>query len=401
MSSAPEAAATPSSLAQHPQFGTYTLGAAYDEMFDAQGRPRAALRGAVRAPADARPAGDAAAAVGRRPRLPAPGHHLHGLRPERGHRAHLPLRPDPAHHHRRRVGRARARADPAHHRAQPVPEGHLHRRPHPRRRRRPARRWSTAASTSAARCRACRCAATSTSRSPAPTWCALPDGVVRRARGQPARAERRELHADQPPGDQARLPAALQQLRRAAGRSLRPGAAGDAARAGAAAPARPDHRAADAGRLQLGLLRAHASWPARWASSWSRAATCSCTTTSSTCGPPRGLQRVDVIYRRVDDDFIDPLAFRADSTLGVAGLFNAYRAGNVALTNAIGTGVADDKALYAYVPAIIKYYLGEEPILPNVETWLLETTRDRAATCSSTSTSSSSRRSASRAATAC
>ncbi|GAC1354634.1 MAG: circularly permuted type 2 ATP-grasp protein [Herpetosiphon sp.] len=85
-----------------------------------------------------------------------------------------------------------------------------------------------------------------------------------------------------------------------------------------------------------------------------------------------GLQRVDVIYRRVDDDFLDPLAFRADSTLGVAGLFNAYRGGNVALANAIGTGVADDKALYAYVPAIIRYFLDEEPILPNVETYLLD-----------------------------
>jgi len=84
-----------------------------------------------------------------------------------------------------------------------------------------------------------------------------------------------------------------------------------------------------------------------------------------------GLRRVDVIYRRVDDDFLDPLAFRADSILGVAGLFNAYRAGNVALANAIGTGIADDKALYAYVPSIIRYYLGEEPILPNVETHLL------------------------------
>jgi uncharacterized circularly permuted ATP-grasp superfamily protein len=84
-----------------------------------------------------------------------------------------------------------------------------------------------------------------------------------------------------------------------------------------------------------------------------------------------GLQRVDVIYRRVDDDFIDPLAFRSDSTLGVAGLFNAYRAGNVALANAIGTGVADDKAVYAYVPSIIKYYMDEEPILPNAETYLL------------------------------
>lgn len=84
-----------------------------------------------------------------------------------------------------------------------------------------------------------------------------------------------------------------------------------------------------------------------------------------------GLKRVDVIYRRVDDDFIDPLAFRADSILGVAGLFNAYRAGNVTLANAFGTGLADDKALYAYVPAIIRYYLKEDPILPNVETFLM------------------------------
>ena len=76
-----------------------------------------------------------------------------------------------------------------------------------------------------------------------------------------------------------------------------------------------------------------------------------------------GLKRVDVIYRRVDDDFLDPLAFRADSHLGVAGLLNAYRAGNVSLANAIGTGLADDKALYAYIPAIIRFYLSEEPIL--------------------------------------
>ncbi len=84
-----------------------------------------------------------------------------------------------------------------------------------------------------------------------------------------------------------------------------------------------------------------------------------------------GLKRVDVIYRRVDDDFIDPLAFRTDSILGATGLFNAYRAGNVTLANAFGTGVADDKALYAYVPAIIRYYLGEDPILNNVETYLM------------------------------
>jgi len=90
-----------------------------------------------------------------------------------------------------------------------------------------------------------------------------------------------------------------------------------------------------------------------------------------------GLRRVDVIYRRVDDDFIDPLAFRSDSILGVAGLFNAYRAGNVTLANAFGTGVADDKALYAYVPDIIKYYLGEDPVLKNVETFLCTRPKER------------------------
>src|SRR5947209_3042433 len=90
-----------------------------------------------------------------------------------------------------------------------------------------------------------------------------------------------------------------------------------------------------------------------------------------------GLRRVDVIYRRVDDDFIDPLAYRPDSMLGVAGLFNAYRAGNVTLANAFGTGVADDKALYAYVPQIIRYYLSEEPVLKNVETYLLTRPKER------------------------
>jgi uncharacterized circularly permuted ATP-grasp superfamily protein len=84
----------------------------------------------------------------------------------------------------------------------------------------------------------------------------------------------------------------------------------------------------------------------------------------------RGLRRVDVIYRRIDDDFLDPLVFRGDSVLGVPGLIGAYRAGNVALVNAVGNGVADDKAVYAYVPTMIRYYLGEEPILRNVETWV-------------------------------
>ena len=83
-----------------------------------------------------------------------------------------------------------------------------------------------------------------------------------------------------------------------------------------------------------------------------------------------GLVPVDVIYRRIDDDFLDPTVFRADSMLGVPGLVNAYRSGNVALANSIGTGVADDKVIYAYVPKLIKYYLGEDAILPNVNTYL-------------------------------
>jgi uncharacterized circularly permuted ATP-grasp superfamily protein len=85
----------------------------------------------------------------------------------------------------------------------------------------------------------------------------------------------------------------------------------------------------------------------------------------------QGLRRVDVIYRRIDDDFLDPVVFRPDSALGVPGLMAAARAGNVTLANAVGNGVADDKAVYAYVPAMIRYYLGEEPILPNVPTYLL------------------------------
>lgn len=83
----------------------------------------------------------------------------------------------------------------------------------------------------------------------------------------------------------------------------------------------------------------------------------------------QGPKRVDVIYSRIDDDFLDPLVFRPDSLLGVPGLMLAYRAGNVSLANAVGTGVADDKAIYSYMPEIVRFYLGEEPILQNVPTW--------------------------------
>jgi uncharacterized circularly permuted ATP-grasp superfamily protein len=84
----------------------------------------------------------------------------------------------------------------------------------------------------------------------------------------------------------------------------------------------------------------------------------------------KGLKKVDVVYRRIDDDFIDPLAFRPDSLLGIPGITEVYRNGKVAIANALGTGVADDKVIYAYVPQMIKYYLGEDQILPNVPTYL-------------------------------
>ncbi len=90
----------------------------------------------------------------------------------------------------------------------------------------------------------------------------------------------------------------------------------------------------------------------------------------------QGPKRVDVIYRRVDDDFMDPKAFRADSTLGCAGLLDVYRAGNIALSNAIGTGIADDKSIYPYVPKMIEFYLGEKPILNNVPTYLCREAED-------------------------
>ncbi len=91
----------------------------------------------------------------------------------------------------------------------------------------------------------------------------------------------------------------------------------------------------------------------------------------------KGLHRVDVLYRRIDDDFIDPEAFRPDSLLGVKGLMQIYRAGRLALANAPGTGVADDKVIYAYVPQIIRYYCGEDPILPNVPTYVCWSDKDR------------------------
>jgi uncharacterized circularly permuted ATP-grasp superfamily protein len=91
----------------------------------------------------------------------------------------------------------------------------------------------------------------------------------------------------------------------------------------------------------------------------------------------KGLQQVHVIYRRIDDDFLDPTVFRRDSALGVPGLVRAFRQGNVSLANCIGTGIADDKVMYYFVPRMIKYYLDQDPLIPNVPTWLASEEADR------------------------
>ena len=137
------------------------------------------------------------------------------------------------------------------------------------------------------------------------------------------------------------------------------------------APARPQRsarRAAVARAPTTRPISSTSSSPARWACRWSKAATSWFEDDRVYMRTIGGLARVDVIYRRIDDDFLDPEAFRPDSMLGVPGLMRAYQAGNVALANAVGTGVADDKAVYAYMPRMIRYYLGQDPILPNVET---------------------------------
>jgi uncharacterized circularly permuted ATP-grasp superfamily protein len=116
--------------------------------------------------------------------------------------------------------------------------------------------------------------------------------------------------------------------------------------------------------------------PGRWASIWSKAAISSPTTTSSTCAPPTA-SSASTSSTAASTTTSAIRSSSADSSLGCAGLFNAYRAGNVTVTNAFGTGLADDKAIYAYVPDIIKYYLNEDPILPNVKTYLLSDDKQR------------------------
>ena len=214
--------------------------------------------------------------------------------------------------------------------------------------------------------------------------------------------ERRVLHAREPQDDDAALPRAVQPAPGGAGRALPRPAARD--------PARGRRRRRSTSRRSSCSRPACTTAPtsstpssrSRWASSWSRARTCSSRTTSSTCARRSGPKRVDVIYRRVDDDFLDPLAFRADSTLGCAGPARGLpRRQRRRSANAIGTGVADDKSIYPYVPKMIEFYLGEKPILKNVPTYMCRDADDLAATCSTTWTSWSSRKCTAPAATAC
>jgi hypothetical protein len=242
-------------------------------------------------------------------------------------------------------------------------------------------RWSAACGSASGRWASTRRAA-SGATSPAPTWCATATADLR-ARGQPALPLRRLLRAREPARDEAHLPAGL---RRAwpCGRSATTRPLLDTLLAPAPPGVAPRSRGAHAGRLQLGLLRALVPRAAdgrelvegrdlvvRDGFVWMRTT--------------RGFERVDVIYRRIDDDFLDP---RSSARLDArrAGPHGGLPAGRVALANAPGTGVADDKVIYAYVPEMIRYYLGEDPILPNVPTYLCWREKT-AATCSRTSTS--------------
>ena len=178
-----------------------------------------------------------------------------------------------------------------------------------------------------------------------------------------------------PAGEPAHLQAGLRRPVRApehpAGRRLHRRAAQAAGLARAAARRRAARASSCSPRASTTRpTSSTASWPSGWALELVEGrdlfvADDDCVYMRTIDGP----QRVDVIYRRIDDLFLDPEAFRPDSTLGVPGLLRAWRAGNVGLANAPGAGVADDKVVYAWVPDIIRYYLGEEPLIPNVPTW--------------------------------
>ena len=265
-----------------------------------------------------------------------------------------------------------ARPGPAHPRAQP-----LRRRRLPRARDRPRRASCRGSCRLPAGVRARRARHPPARRRLLPRLRLRPRARRRRhlegARGQRPHPERHLLRAREPRRDDA--PAARPvRLTTACGRSTTTRRC-CARRCEEVAPDRveedADRRRLDARARSTPPTSSTPSSPARWASSSSRRPTSSCATPTVYIRTTNGLQRVHAIYRRIDDDFMDPLEFRPDSLLGVPGLMRAYRAGTVAIVNAVGTGVADDKAIYHYVPEMIRYYLGEEPILDNVRTYLL------------------------------
>lgn len=141
-----------------------------------------------------------------------------------------------------------------------------------------------------------------------------------------------------------------------------------AACAPACAGERPTVAVLTPGISQFGLFRTCLSGRSDWAPNWLRAATCASSMAGSRCGPRGGSNRFDALYRRVDDEYLDPLSFVA-STLGVPGIMDIYRAGGITIANAPGTGIADDKAIYSFMPEIVEFYTGERPILSNVPTW--------------------------------
>ena len=289
-----------------------------------------------------------------------------------GEETPVPARPRAAHHRRSRVGRHRSRRAPAGPRARALPGRRLRRR---------ARSLPTAS------CPADSSRARRTSIAASP-GIEPPGGVrihvagidlVRDDAGQLPRARRQPAHTvgdlvrrGEPARDDARVPRALRQPSHPPRLRL------------PATPARgvTEHRTRGSRRTRAWWCSRRActtrrtsstrSSPDRWASSWSRAATSCAATRRVYMRTTAGEQRVDVVYRRIDDDYLDPLQFRPDSVLGCAGIVNAPRAGNVTIANTPGNGVADDKAVYPFVPAMIEYYLGEVPILANVETYRLE-----------------------------
>ena len=223
------------------------------------------------------------------------------------------------------------------------------------------------------------------------------------ARGQRPHAVGHLLRAREPRRDDApACPQLFGALPRAPGRPLPAAAARRrCARSRPPARGRGDGRRLDAGPAQLRLLRARVPRAPDGRRARRGVRPRRARRRPATCARPRGLQRVHAIYRRLDDDFIDPLEFRPDSLLGVPGLCAPTAPGTVAIANAFGTGVADDKAIYHYVPEMIRYYLGEEPILENVRTYLLADAEQREYVLGAPATSWSSSRRASPAARAC